>query len=54
MKKVATMVEMQITSEGSKVKFKSLFIPQYPANVIVPSATTRASVPASVDKSPPL
>lgn len=45
---------MQITSDGTKVKFNSLFIPQYPASVIVPSATTRASVPASVDSSPPL
>lgn len=54
MKKVAIMVAMHITNEGSKVIFNSSLIPQYPASVIVPSATTRASVPASVDSSPPL
>lgn len=40
--------------EGSRVIFKSLLTPQYPANVIVPSAITRARVPASVESSPPL
>lgn len=41
-------------SEGSKVTFKSLLSPRYPDNVIVPSAITRARVPASVESSPPL
>lgn len=41
-------------SEGRRVTFKSLLIPRYPASVIVPSAITRARVPASVESSPPL
>ena len=48
------MEAMQITSEGRSVTFKSLLSPKYPASVIVPSATTRANVPASVERSPPL
>lgn len=48
------MDETQITKEGNRVIFKSLLSPKYPASVIVPSATTRASVPASVERSPPL
>lgn len=48
------MDDTQIRSEGSKVTFKSLLSPKYPAKVIVPSAITRASVPASVESSPPL
>lgn len=54
MKQVATIDIMQITSEGSNVTFKSLLSPKYPASVIVPSAITRAIVPASVDNNPPL
>lgn len=34
--------------------FKSLLVPKYPARVMVTSAITRAIVPASVDKRPPL
>lgn len=45
---------MQITSDGSKVTFKSLLSPAYPPKVMVASAITRAIVPASVDNSPPL
>lgn len=41
-------------SEGTKVTFRSLFSPKYPDKVIVPSAITRARVPASVGSSPPL
>lgn len=48
------MEATQINKEGSSVRFKSLLSPMYPANVIVPSATTLANVPASVDSSPPL
>lgn len=48
------MENTQMTSEGSRVAFKSLLMPQYPARVIVPSAKTRASVPASVESNPPL
>lgn len=48
------MEQIQMKSEGRRVTFKSLLIPQYPATVIVPSATTRARVPASVDSNPPL
>lgn len=51
---VATMEEIQMKSEGSKVTFMSLLSPKYPDNVIVPSAITRARVPASVESSPPL
>ena len=54
MQHVATMEAMQITREGSRVMFKSLLSPMNPARVIVASATTRASVPASVDRRPPL
>lgn len=54
MKQVATMEHIQINSEGSRVAFKSLLTPPYPASVIAPSATTRARVPASVDSNPPL
>jgi hypothetical protein len=48
------MEEIQMKSEGSKVAFKRLLSPKYPDNVIVPSAITRARVPASVESSPPL
>jgi hypothetical protein len=48
------MEATQITSEGRRVTFKSLLSPKYPASVIVPSATTRANVPASVESNPPL
>lgn len=48
------MAYTQIKSEGSKVTFKSLLSPKYPDNVIVPSAITRAIVPASVESKPPL
>lgn len=48
------MDEMQITSAGSKVVFRSVLSPKYPDIVIVPSAITRARVPASVDNNPPL
>ena len=48
------MDEMQMKSAGSKVVFRSLLSPKYPNIVIVPSATTRARVPASVDNNPPL
>lgn len=41
-------------SEGIKVTFNSLLSPKYPDSVIVPSAITRARVPASVESSPPL
>lgn len=51
---MATREEIQTKRAGSRVIFRSLFIPQYPANVIVPSAITRARVPASVESSPPL
>lgn len=48
------MAYIQIKSEGSKVTFRSLLSPKYPDNVIVPSAITRAIVPASVESRPPL
>lgn len=48
------MEAMQNTSEGSRVMFKSLLSPRNPARVIVASATTRARVPASVERRPPL
>ena len=48
------MDEKQTRRAGSKVVFKSLLSPKYPAIVIVPSAITRASVPASVESNPPL
>lgn len=48
------MENMQMRSDGSRVTFKSLLSPKYPANVIVASAITRAIVPASVDSRPPL
>ena len=54
MKQVAIMEEIQMKSEGSRVAFKRQFSPKYPKNVIVPSAITRAKVPASVDSNPPL
>ena len=54
MQHVAIIEAMQITSEGSRVVFKSLLSPRYPAIVIVASAITRAIVPASVESSPPL
>lgn len=53
-KQVATIDIMQITSDGSKVTFKSWLSPKYPANVMVASAITLANVPASVDSRPPL
>ena len=51
---MATIEDMQMKSEGSRVIFKSLLSLKYPAKVIVPSAITRAIVPASVESSPPL
>ena len=48
------MDEMQMRSAGSKVVFRSLLSLKYPEIVIVPSAITRARVPASVDSNPPL
>lgn len=54
MKQVAIMEDRQMKSEGTKVTFKSLFSPRYPDKVIVPSAITRAKVPASVESNPPL
>lgn len=48
------MAYIQIKSEGSKVTFRSLLSPKYPDKVIVPSAITRAIVPASVESRPPL
>lgn len=48
------MEATQMKSEGRRVAFKSLLWPKYPARVIVPSAITRAMVPASVESSPPL
>lgn len=44
----------QIRRDGKRVIFNRCLIPRYPANVIIPLATTLASVPASVDSSPPL
>lgn len=52
--KVETIDMAQITSDGSSVTLRSLPMPRYPAAVIVPSANTRANVPASVERSPPL
>lgn len=54
MQKVAKMDEMQMRSAGSKVVLSSLLSLKYPEIVIVPSAITRARVPASVDSNPPL
>ena len=54
MKQVAIMEDRQMKSEGTKVAFKSLLSPRYPDKVIVPSAITRAKVPASVESNPPL
>lgn len=54
MKQVATMEVTQTKSAGTKVVFKSLLSPKAPDMVIVPSAITRARVPASVESSPPL
>lgn len=51
---VATMEAMQMKREGRRVIFRSLLTPMQPATVIVASAITRAIVPASVDRSPPL
>lgn len=48
------MEERQISNEGSKVTFKSHLSGKNPETVMVPSAMTRASVPASVDNKPPL
>lgn len=48
------MEPIHMKSEGSRVTFKRLLSPKYPASVIVPSATTLARVPASVDNNPPL
>ena len=41
-------------SAGSKVVLRRLLSLKYPEIVIVPSAITRARVPASVDSNPPL
>lgn len=48
------MDEMQMSRAGSRVAFSSLLSLKYPTIVIVPSAITRARVPASVDSKPPL
>lgn len=48
------MEATQTKSEGSRVTFKRLLWPKNPARVIVPSAMTRAIVPASVESNPPL
>lgn len=48
------MDTIQMNREGNKVTLRSLLSPKQPASVIVPSATTRAKVPASVDSNPPL
>lgn len=48
------MEEIQMKSDGSRVAFKSLLSLKYPLSVIVPSAITRAKVPASVESNPPL
>ena len=41
-------------NDGRRVKFRRLLSPKSPISVIVASATTLASVPASVDRRPPL
>ena len=41
-----------MTREGMRVRFRSLLSPRYPINVMVVSATTLASVPASVERRP--
>jgi len=51
---VATIEAKQITRDGRRVAFRRRLCPRYPAAVIVMSAATRASVPASVERSPPL
>ena len=43
---------MQIPSDRSRVAFNRWFLPKYPPNVMVASATTLANVPASVDSNP--
>lgn len=48
------MDEMQMRSAGSNVAFRTILSLKYPEIVIVPSAITRARVPASVDSNPPL
>lgn len=48
------METMHMKNEGRRVTFKSILSPKYPARVMVASAITRAMVPASVDKRPPL
>ncbi|KAF3595673.1 hypothetical protein Bca4012_076075 [Brassica carinata] len=45
---------MQIPSDRSRVAFNRWFLPKYPPNVMVASATTLANVPASVDSNTPL
>ena len=54
MPNVAAMETRQMTKDGSRVAFRSWLRPKYPAAVIVTSAVTRASVPASVERRPPL
>jgi hypothetical protein len=44
----------QITRDGRRVTLRSFSMPRLPAAVIVPSATTLAKVPASVERRPPL
>ena len=51
---MAKIEDIQMRSEGTKVKFKNLVSPKNPPRVIVASAITRASVPASVESRPPL
>ena len=48
------MEATQKKREGTRDMLSSLLTPRLPAIVIVASAITRAIVPASVDKSPPL
>lgn len=54
MKQVAIIEDTQMNSAGTSVAFNSLLSPKYPDSVMVPSATTLASVPASVESNPPL
>uniref|UniRef100_A0A7C9CA61 Uncharacterized protein n=1 Tax=Opuntia streptacantha TaxID=393608 RepID=A0A7C9CA61_OPUST len=48
------MEAMQMTREGIRVRLSRQLSPRNPTRVMVASATTLASVPASVESSPPL
>lgn len=54
MERVAKIEIIPMINVGSSVMLRSKPGPRYPANVMVPSASTRANVPASVDNRPPL